>query len=90
MSDKNARKKNTNNPPPISFHLEAERRGGGMSVVISGIIGVKSFTDNEIILLSHGGRITISGCRLGLYVYDGNNVEISGLVGGIAFKYGKD
>lgn len=72
------------------FHLEADRDGRGISVIISGIIGISDFSDNIIHLQSHGGRIVVCGSRLLLGVLDGGNVEIVGKVEGISFKYGKN
>ena len=63
---------------------------GGISVIISGIIGISDFSDNIIHLQSHGGRIVVCGSRLLLGVLDGGNVEIVGKVEGISFKYGKN
>lgn len=73
-----------------SFHLEANRRGGGMSLVLSGIIGVCDFSDEYITLLSHGGRITVLGSKLFISLYENNNIEIEGRVREITFGYGKN
>lgn len=72
------------------FHLEADRDSRGMSVMISGIIGISDFSDSLIYLQSHGGRITVSGRGLLLCVLEGGIVEIVGKVEGISFKYGKN
>ena len=64
--------------PSISFHLEAERCAKGMSMLVSGIIGVSDFSDDNIILLSHGGRVSVSGKRLALNIYENNTAEIVG------------
>ena len=76
--------------PSGGFHMEGQRSGRGMSLLISGIIGLRDFSDTCILLMSHGGRIIISGRRLLLSVYEGNCVEINGRVEGIEFRYGKD
>lgn len=72
-----------------SFHLEANRSSKGMTLLLSGIIGISDFTEEQIVLLSHGGRITISGKRLFINVYENNNVEIVGRAEEISFRYGK-
>lgn len=72
------------------FHLEADKTGRGMSLIFSGIIGIKDFSDSFIYLLSHGGRICVNGSKLFINVYENNTVEIVGRVEGIVFKYGKD
>ncbi len=73
-----------------SFHLEADRSTKGMSVILSGIIGISDFSDNSIHLLSHGGRIIVNGKKLFICVYENSSVEIVGRVEGVIFKYGKN
>ena len=73
-----------------SFHLTADRSVSGMTVTLSGIIGVKDFTDEGIQLSSHGGRIFISGKNLNLEVYENKIIEISGMIGEISFGKNKD
>ena len=85
----NIRARNTPKPS-VSFHLEADRCSRGMSLVLSGIIGVSDFSESLIQLQSHGGRIVIGGTKLFLCVYDGGCVEIVGKVEEVRFKYGKN
>ena len=73
-----------------AFHLEADRSTRGMSIVLSGIIGVSDFCDSSIHLRSHGGRVVVNGKKLFINVYENENVEIVGKVEGIEFKYGKN
>ena len=73
-----------------AFHMEADRTGRGMSLILCGIIGISDFSESEILLLSHGGRIIVTGKRLHISVYENNSVEIVGRVEGINFKYGKN
>lgn len=73
-----------------SFHMEADRTGRGMSLILCGIIGISDFSDSFIYLLSHGGRITVTGRGLFISVYENGTVEIVGRVEGISFKYGKN
>ena len=78
-------------PPMLSsFHLEANRSGGGMSLILSGIVGVSDFSDELITLLSHGGRICVSGSKLFICLYENNSIEIEGRVKDITFIYGKN
>ena len=72
------------------FHLEADRSTRGMTITISGVIGVSSFSDCEIILKTHSGRIKITGARLDIRVYESGTVEICGKVCGVEFIYGKN
>ncbi len=87
---KSTENKNIPKPPSYSFRLEAERSRHGMSVIISGIIGINDFTDERVLLKSHGGRITVSGKRLTVSVFEHNCVEIVGKVEDIGFGYGKN
>lgn len=77
-------------PGLSSFHLEADRASGGMSLILSGIIGISDFSDNYIHLLSHGGRVKVNGRSLFIRVYENNRVEIVGRIEGIVFGYGKN
>lgn len=72
------------------FHLEADRTARGMSMFISGVIGVSEFSGEKIELLSHTGRIFIEGARLSLSVYENGTVEIRGKVLAVRFGYGKN
>lgn len=73
-----------------SFHLEADRSRGGLSILMSGIIGVSDFSDRFIDLKSHGGRVKVSGEKLFIKVFEKGCIEIVGRVEGIAFAYGKN
>ncbi len=73
-----------------SFHMEADRTGRGMSLILCGIIGISDFSDSFINLLSHSGRISVTGSGLLISVYENGSVEIVGGVEGISFKYGKN
>lgn len=75
--------------PSASFHLEADRCNRGVSLMLSGIIGVSEFSENIIHLQSHGGRIILNGSKLAMSVYDGGCVEVVGKLEGVQFKYGK-
>ena len=92
MTDKNGQKeKSVGAPSGLSgFHLEANRSTRGLSLFLSGIIGISDFSDSYIRLLSHGGRITVNGKRLFINVYENNSVEIVGRVEEIVFSYGKN
>lgn len=73
-----------------SFHLEANRHGGGMSLVLSGVIGVSDFTDEVITLLSHRGRVCVKGSKLFISLYENHCIEIEGRINEITFNYGKN
>nr|MBE6545501.1 hypothetical protein [Oscillospiraceae bacterium] len=92
MTDKNGQtKKNVGAPSGLTpFHLEANRSTRGLSLFLSGIIGISDFSDDYIRLMSHGGRILVNGKRLFINVYENNSVEIVGRVEEIVFSYGKN
>ena len=90
MTDKSKVRPTETAKPSMAFHLEADRCPKGMSVLLSGIIGISDFSDAVIELRSHGGRITVKGQRLNISVFDGGSVEIIGRVEEVAFKYGKN
>ena len=73
-----------------SFHMEADRSSGGMTLVLSGIIGISDFSDSYIHLLSHSARINVKGSSLFIRVYENSRIEIVGRIEGIVFNYGKN
>ena len=78
-----------NNHMPSSFRLEASRSNRGMAVVLSGIISVDEFSEERVVLKSHGGKILITGKRLLISIFDNNDIEITGKTEAINFIYGK-
>ena len=91
MTEKNQPNSRSGIPSGLSsFHLEASRSSRGMSLMLSGIIGISDFSEERIELLSHGGRVIISGKRLFINVYENNNLEILGKAEEIIFRYGKN
>lgn len=88
MTDTNKGEKRVS--PPTSFRLEAVRNKRGMSLMLSGIVGVSEFNDESVHLKSHGCRISVKGKRLCITVFDNSSIEITGKVEGIDFGYGKN
>ena len=74
---------------PPSFSLEASRVGRGVSLAISGVIGISDYSESEILLKSHGGKIRVCGQRLMLSIYEDKTAEIVGRIEEISFGYGK-
>ena len=74
---------------PPAFNMEASRVGRGISVVLSGVIGISDYSETEILLKSHGGKIRINGQRLMLSIYEDNTAEIVGRIEEIGFGYSK-
>lgn len=74
---------------PPSFGLEASRTIGGISITLSGVIGISDYSESEITLKSHGGKIILRGRRLMLSIYEDKTAEILGRIEEICFNYGK-
>jgi len=72
------------------FHIDGEKTNEGLSISVGGIIAINEYSENEITLVSHGGRITLRGRRLKLCVYEDKTVEVRGRIEEIIFGYGKN
>ena len=68
-----------------TFHLEADSSSAGLRITLWGIIGVNHFNDEGVLLSSHSGRISVSGKKLKLEVYENKIIEISGMIEEICF-----
>ena len=84
------KKKRENATPGGGFYLSCERAVGGLSLLVGGIIGVSELDDGRTELLSHSGRVIVSGHGLKLTVFENKSIEINGRIEGINFAYGKD
>lgn len=83
-------KKNQRFTSRNGFRLEAERNGGGITLVACPVIGIEDLSDCEVRLKTHSGRISVLGKRLSVGLLEGGAVEISGKVENINFGYGKN
>ena len=83
------KKKREEGTPRGDFYLSCERSLGGLSLLVGGIIGVSELDDGRTELLSHSGRITVSGRGLKLTIFENKSIEIKGRIEGINFAYGK-
>ena len=83
------KKKREEVTPRGDFYLSCERALGGLSLLVGGIIGVSELDDGRTELLSHSGRVIVSGRGLKLTVFENKSVEINGRIEGINFVYGK-
>ena len=72
-----------------AFHMEADRSARGMSLMLSGIIGITDISNESIVLNSHSCRVFVFGARLSVCIYENNAVEIRGRIEEIRFSYGK-
>lgn len=85
-----AKKCETVGTPARGFRMEAQRCGRGLCLVACPIVGIEDFSDAEVKLKSHGGRIRIGGKRLSVTVLEGGAIEIVGRIEEIGFGYGKN
>ena len=72
------------------FNIEITRVPSGVSVAVSGAVGIFELSDSVIGVLTHKARVGIVGSGLSLSVYEGRVVEIYGRVEDIQLKYGKN
>ena len=83
------KKKNVEPNMPDGFYLACERVTGGISVIVGGIMCVTDFSPEVVMLAGHTGRISVSGKRLVMTVFENKSIEIKGSVEEIKFAYGK-
>lgn len=72
-----------------SFHVEIKKSSRGAVAVVSGVMSISEYTDTSIELLSHSGRMTVSGESLGITVLEGRVVEIFGRICEVRLSYGR-
>ena len=76
--------------PPSGFFMNAERAGRGMRMSLGAVVAVSELSPEKITLVSHGGRIRVSGTGLRLSVFEGRGVEIVGEISEVGFAYAKN
>ena len=62
------------------FSLQMKKNKRGAAVVVGGIAAVASLCDEEICLLSHGGRLTVRGEGLKLLTLENRTLEVFGKI----------
>ena len=72
-----------------TFHMEADGRGGSISVLVSGVSGVKSYSQNEILIATKKENVNIAGEHLSISVLELKRVMISGKIDTISFSVNK-
>lgn len=92
MTKKNERDMLNGTTPVIlpTFHLEADRVMGGISVMLNGIVSICSLSSEDIHLKSHKGKIKLCGREMSVSIFENHTVEIVGRIEGILFEYGKN
>ncbi len=81
--------KNEESSAPKGFYLSCERVAGGVALIVGGIMSITDFSDSQVMLAGHTGRIGVAGSRLSMTVFENKSVEIVGRVEEIKFIYGK-
>ena len=66
--------------PKASFYFELSKRGKISSAVIGGVIGILDFSDKNVFLATHSGRINISGERLNVTIFENKTIQITGKI----------
>ena len=71
MTDKSSSKIKELAAPAVinKFHLDAERSPFGMTITVSGVIGVRDFSRESIEILTHTGKIFIKSLKKGLTIF---------------------
>ena len=72
------------------FHLEVDKVGRGMAVLVNGVIGVAEFSDQSVTLLISAMKVVITGYGMCITVYENKSVEIVGRIGRIDYLYDKN
>jgi sporulation protein YqfC len=65
------------------FYFELSKRGKISSAVIGGVIGILDFSDKNVFLATHSGRINISGERLNVAIFENKTIQITGKIADI-------
>ncbi len=71
------------------FHLEMKKSSKGAAAVISGIMSIIDYSEERITLLTHSGRVSLSGEYLTVTVLENRIIEIYGIIEGVQLFYGK-
>lgn len=72
------------------FRCEYDGGKSGMSVILYGIISIKDFSGEEVLMRTAGFNIKISGAGLTLSVYENKSVEIFGKILNMELIYDKN
>lgn len=72
-----------------AFHIEMKKSSRGAVAVVCGVMSIGEYTAQSVELLSHSGRMSLSGESLGISVLEGRVVEIYGRITEVKLSYGK-
>ena len=68
-----------------SFHIEIDKSSSGFSALISDVLKITDFSNEEIKLRCHGANLILKGKSLTPAIYENKTVEISGSLEVIEF-----
>ena len=68
-----------------AFSLEADFVSHGLSILVSGVLGILEFSDSSVLLNAGRKLLKIEGQGLAITVYEHNRVEIVGMIERIEF-----
>ena len=72
-----------------SLRIEIRKSSRGAVAVVSGVMSIGEYTDTAVELLSHSGRMTVTGESLGISVLEGRVVELFGRITEVRLGYGR-
>ncbi len=73
---------------PSPFRIEIRKSSRGAVAVISGIMCISEYSEQEVVLLSHSGRLILSGEYLSISVLENRVLEIYGRIEEVRMSYG--
>lgn len=68
------------------FRLEADGRGTNISIVISGVKGVKEFSESSVFVRTVREEIAIEGNELSIRVFEAGSIGVFGKINRILFS----
>ena len=75
---------------PPRFHIEADGRGKLVTVTISGVMGVKELSEEEVLINTKSEAITLRGALLSVTVLESNRIRVAGALTSISFSKRKN
>ena len=72
-----------------AFRIEIRKSSRGAIAVVSGVMSIGEYTESNVELVSHSGRIAFLGESLGISVLEGRVVEIYGRITEVRLGYGR-
>ena len=74
---------------PNQVDIQLRKSGRGAVLLLSSVIGISSLSEEEIVTLTHSGRIRLVGEGLTVYTMEDKSVEISGKITLMKLEYGR-